>query len=124
MGTAAPAFLPEYSKIEIPDWLPKALGKCSSISNVRPWTCDLTDHFGAEGDEAIADTFLDQPYMDHHVYLAALLQLAFLPDDIEDKKSEYILNIVQYPRGRKNHRLSRALFDRMIDHFLISCHDM
>ena len=124
MGTPAPAVLPEYSKIEIPDWLPKALRKCSRTSNVRAWTCDLTDRFGAEGDVAIADTFLDQPYMDHHVYLVAFLELAFFPDHIENKQRQKLLKMIQYPRGRKSHRLSRALFDRMIDQFLLTCHAM
>lgn len=121
MGTAAQAVLPEYSKIDIPDWLPAALKKCSNTSNVRAWTCALTDRFGAEGDEFIADTFLDQPYMDHHIYLVALMQLAFSPEDIEDKQRQQVLKIVQYPRGRKCHRLSRALYGRMVDQFLLTC---
>lgn len=123
-GTDAPVVLPEYSKIEIPDWLPEALQKNSNTGVVRAWTCDLTNRFGAEGDEAIADTFLDQPYMDHHVYLVALLQLAFMPDDVDPEVRGRAIEIVLFPRGPKSAPLSRDLFDKMISQFLVTCHVM
>lgn len=122
LGTEVAVVLPEYSKIEIPDWLPETLGKHSNTSTVRAWTCNLTDRFGGEGDLEIADTFMDQPYMDHHVYLVALLELAFLPDDVEPSHRGKVLEIVLYPRGPRNAPLSKELFDRMISQFLLTCH--
>ncbi|CAB9510795.1 truncated hemoglobin GlbN [Seminavis robusta] len=125
METDAEVVLPEYSKIKIPDWLPETLEKKSTTGVVRAWTCDLTDRFGDEGDAQIADTFLDQPYMDHHVYLVAFLQLAFFPDEgVDAKHRRRIMEIVMYPRGRGNAKLSRELFDRMITQFLITSHKM
>jgi hypothetical protein len=121
IGTETPATLPEYSKIDIPSWLPQALGKRSRQSIVRAWTCDLTDRFGADGDRDIADTFMDQAYMDHHVYLVAFLELAFLPESIKGEERTNILNLVLYPRGRHKAPLSRRIFDRMIYQFLITC---
>ncbi|CAB9513224.1 whole genome shotgun sequence [Seminavis robusta] len=121
MGTDIEVVLPEYSTIDIPSWLPQTLQKESQTGDVREWTCDLTDRFGAEGDRQIADTFLDQPYMDHHVYLVAFLQLAFCPDHgVDTRHRRQIVEIVQYPRGRDNAKLSRELFDRMICQFLIT----
>jgi hemoglobin len=119
IGTDLPVILPEYSKIEIPDWLPTALGKTSSESIVRAWTCELTDRFGDEGDKVIADTFLDQAYMDHHVYLVAFLELAFMPlDEVEPRHRQNVLDMVLYPRGRHNAPLSRMLFQHMIVQFV------
>ena len=124
IGTNLEVVLPEYSKIEIPEWLPEALKKGSLCGDVRTWTCDLTDRFGVEGDAQIADTFLDQPYMDHHVYLVAFLQLAFLPKEVDKDHQRMILEIVQYPRGRQNAKLSADLFVRMITQFQFTCHKM
>jgi hemoglobin len=124
IGTEIATTLPEYSKIDIPAWLPQALGKCSSQSVVRAWTCDLTDRFGADGDREVADTFMDQAYMDHHVYLVAFLELAFLPEYIQGEERTKTLNLVLYPRGRDKAPLSRRIFDRMIDQFLITCNNM
>lgn len=124
IGTSLEVILPDYSKIEIPDWLPEALKKGSRCGEVRAWTCDMTDRFGAEGDIRIADTFMDQPYMDHHVYLVAFLELAFLPESVDKKHSRMSLEIVQYPRGRRNAKLSRELFVRMITQFQLTCHKM
>jgi truncated hemoglobin YjbI len=124
IGTETPATLPEYSKIDIPSWLPQALGKRSSQSIVRAWTCDLTDRFGADGDRYIADIFMDQAYMDHHVYLVAFLELAFLPESIKGEERTNILNLVLYPRGRDKAPLSRRIFDRMINQFLVTCDAM
>lgn len=123
-GTDEPVVLPEYSKIEVPQWLPDTLGKHSSTSIVRAWTCDLTDRFGTQGDQAIADTFMDQPYMDHHVYLVAFLELAFLPEDVDSSQRAKALEIVMFPRGPKHAPLSKDLFDRMIAQFLLTCHKM
>lgn len=124
IGTSIQVVLPEYSKIDIPGWLPEALARCHCTSNVRAWTCDLTDRFGAEGDAVIADTFMDQPYMDHHVYLVAFLELAFMPDDADLLEREKAMKIVLFPRGPKRSKLSRELFDRMIAQFLLTCHKM
>ena len=40
----------------------------SNNGEVRAWTRDLTDRFGPEGDKVVADTFMDMPYMNHHVF--------------------------------------------------------
>lgn len=122
IGTETPVRLPEYSKVDIPDWLPEALGgSTTDPSIVRAWTCELTDCFGPEGDAKIAATFMDQPYMDHHVYLVAFLELAFLPDDVPSDFRKEILNVVKFPRGYDKPPLSRALFKRMIDQFVSIC---
>ena len=124
IGTKIPVVLPEYSQITTPEWLVDELsGKGTQESDVRAWTCELTDHFGIE-DEEIADTFLDQPYMDHHVYCCALLQLAFMPGSIGSSERKRILNIVRYPRGRDHSPLSKRLFDRMTEHVYSTCLDM
>lgn len=123
VGTDTAVVLPEYSHIEIPEWLPKALAKHSKTPQLRVWTCDLTNRFGPEGDERIADTFMDQPYMDHHVYLVAFLQLAFMPDNHETttkKHQKKMLDIVQHPRGKNSPKLSQELYRRMIAQFLIA----
>ncbi|CAB9528572.1 whole genome shotgun sequence (Partial), partial [Seminavis robusta] len=122
IGTEEPAVLPTLASIDIPDWLPTALaGKKATKHTVREWTCELTDRFGAEGDSEIADTFLDQPWVDHHIFCVSFLQLAFLPDDIGVAHRQNILEIVMYPRGRDCARLSRHLFDRMITQFALAC---
>lgn len=123
-GTDEPVVLPEYSKIEEPQWLSETLKKQSNTGNVRDWTSDMTDKFGPQGDVKIADTFLDQPYMDHHVYLVAFLHLAFFPEDVDKSRRAEILDIVKFPRGHKHAPLSRELFDRMIIQFRLTCHMM
>ncbi|CAB9516440.1 expressed unknown protein [Seminavis robusta] len=121
IGTDLEVVLPEYSKIEIPTWLTGKLAKDSKTPVLHAWTCDLTNRFGPEGDKDIADTFMDQPYMDHHVYLVAFLQLAFMKaDSVCAQHQRKMLQIVQYPRGRGNPKLSQELYIRMIAQFLIA----
>lgn len=121
MSTGGLAKLPKYSSVDIPLWLTTALGNPESSSIVRSWTRELTDRFGAEGDAAIADTFMDQPYMDHHVYCVNFLKLAFLPENASKKTRYAILSHIMYPRGRGKAKLSTALFDRMLVQFLLTC---
>lgn len=121
IGTDAMVALPVISTIVIPDWLPKALGKDATMETVREWSCELTDRFGAEGDCEIADTYLDQPYMDHHIYNVAFLQLAFLPSDTDRAYRQKLVDILLHPRGRDCARLSRRLFDRMVVQFALTC---
>lgn len=116
--------LPEPASIEIPDWLPEALAKSSKEPLVRAWTCKLTDRFGAEGDEVVADVFMDMPYMNHHVYLVAFLQLAFLPAHIDDDHVQNLLCMIRYPRGPEKAPLSRDIFDRMVVQFKKVCVSM
>jgi truncated hemoglobin YjbI len=124
MGTETPVSLPAYSQIDVPVWVEEALSKAQLKTEVRTWTCELTERFGAEGDEKIAGTFMSMPYMAHHVYCTALLGLAFMPDNVDPKKKLELLEIVLYPRGRDHSPLSRSLFDRMIDQFSGTCDRM
>jgi hypothetical protein len=57
--------------------------------------------------------------MDHHVYLVAFLELAFMPlDEVEPSHRQNVLDMVLYPRGRHNAPLSQMLFQRMIVQFV------
>lgn len=114
LGTDTPVVLPPFSNIPIPEWLP--------MGNVRAWTHDLTDRF--EHDPEIADTFMAQHYMDHHVYLVAFLQLAFMPDHVPEDHRKMILSIVQYPLGPEKALLSRNVFKRMTSQFRKTCKEM
>lgn len=122
--------LPTYYTAEIPDWLPKALagsgGRGSSPPKdiVRRWTCDLTNRFGVEGDQVIADTFTDQPYIEHHAYLVSFLQLAFMPYDSPDSFVHDVRLKVKFPRGNDKEPLGQRLFDRMVKQFVHTCGDM
>lgn len=117
--------LPTYAKVDIPNWLAPALAgkkKKYSQSIVRAWTCDLTDRFGE--DTRIADTFMDQPYMEHHVYLVYFLQLAFMPHNrLSREEIEHVRNKVKYPRGQAAAPLSQKLFDRMVRKFKDCCRE-
>lgn len=115
IGTNEMVALRDPAFMDIPAWLPETLKKYSSESKVRAWTCELTQQFGPAGDKDIADTFMDMPYMNHHVYLVAFLQLAFLPDG-ED--SSELLGMVRFPRGPMNPPLCLALWNRMIAQFV------
>lgn len=118
--TQEPASLPVVPSCVIPAWLPKALGRYATANTVRKLTCELSNQFAAN-DAAIADTFLDQPYLHHHPYLLALLQLAFLPEESGAVETKRLLDVLIYPRGPDHSRLSRRLFDRMIDQFVLAC---
>lgn len=120
-GTDEPCILPDPASIEIPAWLTETLEKYSSNGVVRAWTRELTDRFGVDGDKTIADTFLDMPYMSHHPYAAAILQLAFLPDEVS---SDYLLEVVKYPRGPSKSPLVAALWDRMVVQLSKTCDNM
>ena len=123
IGTEEKVALPDPAHIDIPRWLPETLGKYSVQSEVRAWTCELTDQFGEDGDLEIADVFMDMPYMNHHVYLAAFLQLAFLPHGVSSNTEE-LLNMVRYPRGPNNPPLSRTVWTRMISKFVQTCREI
>ena len=124
MGTGARVRLPDYSQIDIPEWLPQALAKANRRRDVRAWTCDLTERFGAEGDRQIAKVFMYQPYMAHHVYCVAFLELAFMPDNTDTAHQLEILDIVLFPRGKDHSPLSRKIFERMIHQFQQTCERM
>lgn len=112
---------PQSIACDIPDWLPEALGKHSKEPDLRVWTCDLTEQFGPEGDDLIADTFMDMPYISQHVYLVSFLQLAFLP---EGDDSSQLLQIVRLPRGPMNSALCLVLWKRMISQFFRTARNM
>lgn len=116
--TEEPTVLPDPAWIDIPDWLPETLERYSANGVVRSWTKDLIDRFGVDGDKVIADCFLDAPYMNHHVYACAMMQLAFLP---EDASSVELLDVVLYPRGPDKGLLWGAMWERMIDQFKDTC---
>jgi truncated hemoglobin YjbI len=124
IGTDIQVVLPEYSEMEVHPSLRIYLQKNSKTGSVRGWTCDLTNRFGTDGDHAIADTFLDQSYMAHQVYLIAFLELAFLSEDSESNFLSKALQIVLFPRGPSHSPLSRVLFDKMIAQFSLTCHMM
>ena len=113
-GTDEPCILPDPASIDIPAWLSETLAKYSSNGVVRAWTRELTDRFGVDGDKTIADIFLDMPYMSHHVYAAAILQLAFLP---EESSSGHLLQVVKYPRGPSKGALVAKMWDLMVAQF-------
>lgn len=56
--------------------------------------------------------------MNHHVYVAAMLQLAFLP---EGQPSADLVDVVLYPRGPDKEPLWAAMWERMIDQFKDTC---
>ena len=120
-GTDEPSVLPDPAWIEIPAWLSDTLERNSRSGEVRAWTRDLIDRFGVSGDRTIADTFMDMPYMFHHVYAAAILKLAFLP---EGNSPDYLLQVVRYPRGPDKASLVAALWDRMVTQFKETCDSM
>jgi hemoglobin len=117
--------LPDPAHIDIPSWLPKTLETHSNNGNVRAWTKLLTESFGADGDTVIADTFMDAPYMNHHIFLVAFLQLAFLPEDHSSSSSsrspDDLLPVVRYPRGPNKRPLCQALWQRMTNEFEKAC---
>jgi truncated hemoglobin YjbI len=115
------AVLPEPCTVTIPEWLPQTLAKYSSQPDVRAWTCALTDRFGTAGDLVIADTFLDQTYMYHHVYNVNILILAFLPSGIDPAP---FIKEVKFPRGLGKEPLSLALWERMMVQFRLTCISM
>ena len=119
-----PTCLPEPTWIDIPQWMKDILAQHSSQGEIRAWTRHLIDAFGVDGDKVIADVFLDMPYMNHHVYCAALLQLAFLPVEHQDDLEEYLIQIIKYPRGPEKSSLSAALFERMIVQVQTACQAM
>ena len=120
-GTDEPSILPDPTWIDIPAWLPEILDRYSTNGVVRAWTCNLIDRFGADGDQTIADTIMDMPYMSHHPYAAAILQLAFLP---EGMKPDDLLQVVKYPRGPEKGPIVQALWDRMVTQFQKTCDSM
>lgn len=120
-GTDELSILPDPTGIDIPAWLPETLDRYSSNGVVRAWTRDLIDRFGADGDQTIADTFMDMPFMSCHPYAAAILQLAFLP---EGTKPNDLLQVVKYPRGPEKGSIVQALWDRMVTQFQKTCDSM
>ena len=58
---------------------------------------------------------MDMPYANHHSYLVAFLQLAFLPQGAGN--AEDLLLLLRYPRGPTMPPLSRAIWIRMISRF-------
>lgn len=121
MYSDEPSVLPNPAHIDIPVWLTEILAKQSKEGEVRAWTSNLIDRFGCYGDTVIADTFMDMPYMNHHVYATAMLQLAFLPSK---QSAKGLIKIVLYPRGPSNGRMSVEVWNRMISQFRKTAHDM
>lgn len=113
-----PTVLPNPAWIETPEWLLDTLRRSSANGNLRAWTRELVNRFGVKGDRVIADTFMDMPFMNHHVYVTAMLQLAFLPDD---KDPSDLLDVVRYPRGPDKGRLWASLWERMIGEIEKTC---
>ena len=110
--------LPDPAWIDTPRWLTDTLERKSLNGAVRSWTRDLIDRFGVDGDKVIADTFLDMPYMNHHVYACAMLQLAFLPENMDPAE---LLDVVLYPRGPNKAPLWADIWERMIEQFRKTC---
>eukprot|EP00977_Amphora_coffeiformis_P022974 scaffold12005_cov212-Amphora_coffeaeformis.AAC.2 len=124
--------LPNPAGIDVPDWLSTDyLERYSQQGSVRAWTKELIDRFTA--DPVIADTFLDAPYMNHHVFAAALLQLAFLDpqqqhtNDKADDNTNIVpdlMDVIQKPRGPTKGRLWHVLWERMTQEFRHVCQHM
>jgi len=117
--------------LDTPDWLGVALSRTvtkrtpssgrkksktqeSKEWTARAWTCDLTERF--EADPVVADAFMAIPLALQHVYLLALLRLAFC-SQVEEK----CLWMVLYPRGTDHPAIVRSVFERMIRHFAATC---
>lgn len=115
IGTDQAALLPDPAWVEEPGWLSESLEQHSSTSVVRAWTKMLTDRF--IGDSTIADTFMDMPYMNHHVYGASLLQLALLPSG---QDPSVLLDILKYPRGPNHSAMAAVLWLRMVTQFALT----
>lgn len=121
LGTDQKVAFRDPASMDIPSWLPETLERYSGEANVRAWTCELTNQFGPSGNKDIADTFMDMPYMNHHVYLVAFLQLAFLPEGYDPSE---LLGMVRFPRGPMNDPLCLDLWDRMVAQFVRVAKDM
>ena len=121
VGTDTPSVLPNPVAIDIPCWLTETLKRYSNNGEIRAWTKDMTDRFAPAMDKVVADTFMDVPYMNYHIYIVAMLQLAFLPESSDPTE---LINIVRYPRGPNENRLCIVLWQRLLVHFGRTCKAM
>jgi truncated hemoglobin YjbI len=123
IATDIPLTLPLPLRNEVPRWLKMEMSKVTKITTLRAWTSNLSDRCIALGDIALADTMMDMRYYQLEPYLNTLVQLAFVPDGIDDTSIEKILRTIRFPRGCNEDPLSRTLFDRLVIQFCNTCND-
>lgn len=124
IGTDIPSILPNPPLTEVPLWLQEQMKKIARKKSLRDWTSIMSDRCSATGDILLADVMMDIPIFQLESYLANVLQLAFLPDTIDDNLTARIVKIVKHPRGFSKEPLSRHLYDRLVIEFGKTCDDM
>ena len=124
MGTDILSVLPNPPLTEVPLWLQEEMKQINRKKSLRDWTSILSDRCSATGDILLADVMMDIPISQLESYLVNVLQLAFLPDSIDENSTERIIKIVRHPRGFGKDPLSRQLFDRLVVEFGKACEDM
>ena len=121
VGTDTPVVLPETPLSNVPSWLKEELKEISKEKTLRDWTAYLSDRCSSVGDKALADLMMDIPYLQLEPYMNSLLQLALVPDSMDNAVKEAILHEVRHPRGKNKNPLPRVLFERLIVQFGKTC---
>ncbi len=124
LGTDIPSILPNAPTMEIPSWLHEEMKKVTRKKSLHDWTNNLCDRCSATGDIRLADVMMDIPIHQLDSYVTNVLQLAFLPDNMDADDIANIVKIVRHPRGLNKDPLSRSLFDRLVVEFSKTCSDM
>jgi hemoglobin len=124
IGTDTLVVLPEPPLSAVPSWLKEELKKISNDKTLRDWTAFLSDRCSAVGDKALADLMMDIPYLQLEPYMNSILQLALVPDSMDNAVKEAILKAVRHPRGLNKDPLPQVLYVRLIVQFEKTCDRM
>ena len=124
LGTDIPSILPNTPTIEVPSWLHGEIKKVTRKKSLHDWTNNLCDRCSATGDMCLADVMMDIPIYQLDSYMTNVLQLAFLPENMDADGMANTIKIVRHPRGLNKDPLSRSLFDRLVVEFSKTCSDM